>query len=115
MAMMYPYVFVLGNFKGLKVYNLETGECIRDYQSNVEGWISSLHSNGRFLTIGLNNSYIHWKVITLDIQELIKEEIKESDLWVMIMEMDRYPSNRMPQAVSNKTKIIVSELKSLIE
>jgi len=112
MAMMYPYVFVLGDFfEGLKVYNLETGECIRDYHyvDYVDGWISSLHSNGRFLTIG--NAFIHWKVITLDIQELIKEEIKDSDLWVMIMEA----SNPLSQAVSNKTKLFVSNQTSSIE
>ena len=35
LKMIYPFVFVVGvDFMALQVYNLETGECIRNYQYN---------------------------------------------------------------------------------
>jgi len=102
MAMMYPYVFVVGGgwFRGLKVFNLETGDCIRDVQYNEKGFFD-VHSNGRFLTI--TEGYWNFFLI-LDIQELINEKIKDSDLWKMMMENDY----RRVIAVSNKTKIFVA-------
>ena len=78
---------------------METGGCIRDFQYNEKGF-KDVHSNGRFLTI---TEYYGNFLLTLDIQELIKEEITNSDLWVMIMEA----SNPLSQAVSNKTKLFV--------
>jgi len=86
MAMMYPNVFVVsgGGFEGLKVFNLETGECIRDYQYN-EKMFHEVHSNGRFLIISEFNGNF-FKI--LDMQELINETIEDNDLWEMISEKD---------------------------
>jgi len=122
LTMMYPYVFVVGgaDFKGLKVFNLETGKCIRDYQYNEKGF-HNVHTNGRFLIISeINMVYAFWNYqgrrdrnvfLTLDIQELINEKIQDKDLWMM--EQDKTPYHSQINAVSNKTKIFVTNRRKL--
>ena len=112
-AMKYPYVFLVGgenivvdggeaNFKGLQVYNLETGECIRDYQSNEKGFYE-VTTNGRFLTL-ISDRYT---LTTLDIQELINETIQGKDIWMMEHTIDA------GLAVANRTKIFVTNGRTL--
>jgi len=122
LTMMYPYVFVVGgaDFKGLKVFNLETGKCIRDYQYNEKGF-HNVHTNGRFLIISeINMVYAFWNYqgrrdrnvfLTLDIEELINEKIPDKDLWMM--EQDKTPYHSQINAVSNKTKIFVTNRRKL--
>ena len=111
--MKYPYVFLVGgenivvdggeaNFKGLQVYNLETGECIRDYQSNEKGFYE-VTTNGRFLTLISDRNTL----TTLDIQELINETIQGKDIWMMEHAIDA------GLAVANRTKIFVTNGRTL--
>ena len=116
LTMIYPFVFVVGkpDFKGLKVFNLETGNCIRDYQNYMGRGFLSVHTNGRFLIISESREYREkcWNVIiTLDTQELINEKIQDKDLW--IMEQECGSISRHFHAVLNKTKIFVANPEKL--
>jgi len=122
LTMIYPFVFVVGgaDFKGLKVYNLESGKCIRDYQYSDKGF-HNVHTNGRFLIISeINMVYAFWNhqgrrdrnvFLTLDIHELLNEKIPDKDLWVM--EQEKTPFHSQINAVSNKTKIFVTNRRKL--
>jgi len=97
LKMIYPFVFVVGeDFMGFKVYHLETGECIRNYQHSYG--IHNVQTNGRFLIISKNEV-----VLTFDIQELVNEKIHDKDIWMM--EQER--GYDFCYAVLNKTKIFL--------
>jgi len=128
LTMIYPFVFVIGKpvgkplawkpyFKGLKVYNLETGHCIRDYQYN-DSMFEFVQTNGRFLILSSRNvprNSSREVLITLDTQELINENIQDKDLWIMEQELAQFQSAQFHfiHAVLNKTKIFVANPEKL--
>ena len=80
LAMSYPFVFVVGGYywTGMKVYDINSGLLVRDYQYNGLSF-HNIHSNGIFLII--SESY-RGTFLTLDIQELSNEKLQNKDLWM---------------------------------
>ena len=105
LTMKYPYVFAVGGAKGLKVYHLESGKRIGDYQYNDEVFFN-VHTNGRFLIISDISGDNRNVFITLDIQELINEKICNKGLWMMEQKMT--PVHSLIHVGSSKTKILVA-------
>jgi len=128
LTMIYPFVFVIGKPdskplvwkpypKGLKVFNLETGHCIRDFQYN-DSMFEFVQTNGRFLILSSRNvprNSSREVLITLDTQELINENIQDKDLWIMEQELAQFQSAQFHfiHAVLNKTKIFVANPEKL--
>ena len=97
--------FDVGGAKGLKVYHLESGKRIRDYQYNDEVFFN-VHTNGRFLIISDISGDNRNVFITLDIQEFINEKICNKGLWMMEQKMT--PVHSLIHVGSSKTKILVA-------
>ena len=111
----FPYVCAIGGSRwgGLVVLNIVTGKRIRHIETDLRFDNIHWHCNGRFVLVSESSSEKETttKVIMYDMEELLNDSIKDTDLWSICMTFS--PDYSYINAVSNVSKFAVSYRKKL--
>lgn len=105
----FPFVLVVGgqDWSGVKVFNLTTGELVRDMKS--EKSYHNVHCTSQIVTLcqinNEQNSVV--EVLLYDLGQLTNNNIPEKNLWFKRMEF-RVSRFSQVEAVSNTSKLFVS-------